>query len=208
MPRGFPFIIVSFDSAGGFGLLSGTPMTRWFDKNRAVWLGSLLSLLLLSAGTAVAIGAPLPHPKRKDLFKEQVEQMEQDWRKAQLDGDLPVLDRMLSNDYIGITMNGQVVTKTQQLDRIRNRQIAISKLDLDDVKVKLIGRTAIVTSLADVQGNMDGRPINGRFRYTRVYTRLPSGEWKITNFEATPVGMPHPRPMSRTSPAPEANPAQ
>jgi ketosteroid isomerase-like protein len=98
------------------------------------------------------------------------------------------MDRLLSEDYVGITMTGQVVTKMQQLDRVRNRNLVLDKIDFEDVKVKLIGPTAIVTSLADVDGTNDGQPMHGRFRSTRVYSRLPNGTWKITNFEATRVG--------------------
>jgi ketosteroid isomerase-like protein len=77
---------------------------------------------------------------------------------------------------------------------MRNRQLVLTKIVLDDVKVKLIGTTAIVTSLADVDGTNDGTSVHGMYRYTRVYSRLPSGTWKITNFEATRVGPPPPPP--------------
>jgi ketosteroid isomerase-like protein len=83
---------------------------------------------------------------------------------------------------------------------MRNRSLVLTTIELTDVKVKLIGTTAIVTSLADVDGTNDGEPMHGTYRYTRVYSRLPSGAWKITNFEATRVGPPpqpggrHPRP--------------
>jgi ketosteroid isomerase-like protein len=53
--------------------------------------------------------------------------------------------------------------------------------------VKLIGSIAIVTSRAEVEGTNDGVAVQGTFRYTRVYQRLPSGVWKITSFEATRV---------------------
>lgn len=142
-----------------------------------------------------------PHPKRKDQYKRQVEKLEEQWRIAQLDDDVDAMDKLLSDDYVGITMSGQVVTKMQQLDRMRNRNLVLTKITLDDVKVKLIGSTAIVTSLAEVDGTSDGASMHGTYRYTRVYTRLPSGTWKITNFEATRVGPPpggserHPHPQ-------------
>jgi len=119
-----------------------------------------------------------------------VEKLEDVWRQAQLNGDAATMDKLLSEDYVGISMNGQVVTKMQQLDRMRNRQIVLTKIDLDDVKVKLIGTTAIVTSRAEIEGTNDGISVLGTYRYTRIYSRLPSGEWKITNFEATRVGPP------------------
>jgi hypothetical protein len=107
------------------------------------------------------------------------------------------MDKLLSNDYVGISMNGQVVTKMQQLDRLRNRQLLLTKIDLDDVKVKLIGTTAIVTSRADIEGTNDGVSVRGTYRYTRIYSRLPTGDWKITNFEATRVGPPPAGPGPR-----------
>jgi ketosteroid isomerase-like protein len=125
---------------------------------------------------------------KKPDYKRQVEQLEEIWRVAQLNGDVATMDKLLSDDYVGITMNGQVVTKMQQLDRMKTRQFVLTKIELNDVKVKLIGTTAVVTSQADVDGTNEGVSMHGTYRYTRVYTRLPSGTWKITNFEATRVG--------------------
>ena len=140
------------------------------------------------AGFALPACATVPHPKRHEEYKHEVEKLEEAWRIAQISGDVIGMDKLLSDDYVGITMSGQIVTKMQQLDRLRTRQLLITKILLDDVKVKLIGSTAIVTSLAQIEGTNDGTSIRGIYRYTRVYTRLASGMWKITNFEATRVG--------------------
>jgi ketosteroid isomerase-like protein len=91
-------------------------------------------------------------------------------------------------------MMGQVVTKMQQLDRMKNRTLMLTKIALDDVKVRVIGSTAIVNSRAEIDGTNEGEPIHGTYRYMRVYTRTPAGVWKITNFEATRVGAPAERP--------------
>jgi ketosteroid isomerase-like protein len=152
---------------------------------------SLAALLLCAiAVPAFAFKGDVPHRKRKDVYKEQVEQLEQSWRTAQLANDIPAMDKLLSDDYVGITMTGQVVTKLQQLERMRNRQLVLTRIDMDDVKIKLIGPTAVVTSLINIDGSMEGQNIHGTYRYTRVYSRQTSGAWKITNFEATRVGSP------------------
>ena len=127
------------------------------------------------------------HHLRKRDFKHEVEDLEQQWRVAQLNGDVSAMDRLLSDDYVGITMTGQVNTKAQQLDRLRTRSLVITRIDLSDVKVKLVGSVAIVTCLASVEGSNEGVSMTGVYRYTRVYQRLPTGVWKITNFEATRV---------------------
>jgi len=139
---------------------------------------------------ALPASAKDPHPPKRPDFRHEIERLEETWRVAQLNGDAATMDRLLADDYIGITMNGQVVTKTQQLERMRARQFELTKVQLTDVKVKLISNTAIVTCQADVEGTNEGASLHGTYRYTRVYTRLPSGVWKITNFEATRVGAP------------------
>ncbi len=113
--------------------------------------------------------------------------MRKQWRQAQLAGDVAAMDKLFSDDYIGISVTGQVNTKMQQLDRMRSHKFVLTKLELGEMQVKLVGSIAIVTSRAEVEGNNEGVPVKGTFRYTRVYQRLPSGAWKITSFEATRV---------------------
>jgi ketosteroid isomerase-like protein len=155
--------------------------------------GTLMTIAVLVTTTPVGFSQPSfpPHPlqlrEKKHDAKRQVEALEEQWRTAQLAGDIGVMDKLLSDDYIGISMTGQVNTKAQQLDRARDHKLVLTKLDLGDRQVKLVGSIAIVTSMADIEGTNDGVPVKGTFRYTRVYQRLASGEWKITSFEATRV---------------------
>ena len=147
---------------------------------RALLLGLALALVSLPSYAG-------PHRGARTM-RDQIEALESQWKKAVLSNDLDAMDHLLSDDYLGIGANGQVVTKPQQLDRMRTRNFAITSLDVSDVKIKLISQhAAIVTSLAHVDGTNDGRPLHGAFRYTRVYQRIPNDGWKITNFEATRV---------------------
>jgi len=148
---------------------------------------ALCCLLLLVAASGLS-AQPGPQHHGPKQARQQIEDLEEQWRTATLNGDATAMDRLLSDDYVGISWTGQVNTKAMQLDRTRSRTVLISKMDFTDVKVKLLGPTAAtVTSRAEVEGTNDGAPINGAFRYTRVYQRLPSGVWKITNFEATRI---------------------
>src|ERR1035437_5773513 len=183
------------------------PMTQRVHKFRRIRFGICLLAILAVMPFSLPAQANGPHPRRKDEWKHQVEKLEDVWRTAQLNGDVDAMDKLLSDDYVGITMAGQLVTKTQQLDRMRNRSMVLTKIELTDVKVKMIGTIAIVTSLAEVDGTNDGEPMHGTFRYTRVYSRLPSGVWKITNFEATRVEAPPPPRERRRQPADQKPPA-
>jgi len=169
-------------------------MALWICPIRGSLHGSLLASAVLLSGAFAGFGAQpahglhtLPLHERKHDAKRQVEALEEQWRQAQLSGDVETMDKLLSDDYIGISMSGQVNTKTQQLDRMRQHNLELTRIDLGEMQVKLIGSIAVVTSRAEVEGTDQGAPIKGVFRYTRVYQRLPSGQWKITSFEATRV---------------------
>jgi ketosteroid isomerase-like protein len=140
-------------------------------------------------GAQQAQAAAKVHEKKHDTKKE-VETLEEKWRVAQLAGDVATMDKMLADDFIGISMSGQVNTKAQQLDRIRTRKLVVTKVELSDRKVKLVGSVAIVTSQADVEGTSEDGSVKGTYRYTRIYQRMANGEWKITSFEATRIRPP------------------
>jgi ketosteroid isomerase-like protein len=163
--------------------LSGRPIRRTLIPTTVL----LTAVVLGWSAPAFCAGWNQPLREKKHDAKRQVEALEEQWRQAQLAGDVSLMDKLLSDDYIGITMTGQVNTKTQQLDRMRMHKIALTKLDLGERQVKLVGSIAIVTSRAEVEGTNEGAPVKGTYRYTRVYQRLPSGGWKITSFEATRV---------------------
>jgi hypothetical protein len=148
---------------------------------RALLLGLIFAL----------VSVPLygvPHRGSRTM-RDQIETLETQWKNAILSNDIESMDHLLSDDYLGITASGQVVTKPQQLDRMRTHNFTLSSLNVSDVKIKLISQhAAIVTSLAQVEGTNEGRPIHGSFRYMRAYRRIPgTNVWKITSFEATRV---------------------
>ena len=153
------------------------------------WVGPKRCLLGL-----VLCGLVLPahgeHHERKRAERAEILGLEGRWRQAQVADDIATMDKLLSEEFVGVTASGQVVTKSQQLDRMRTHSLAISRLDLSDTRIKISGNLAVVTSLAQLDGTAEGSPLQGQFRYTRVYQRVPGDGWKITNFEATRVGRP------------------
>lgn len=152
-----------------------------------------MAVVLLACYIACAYAQQDQKHHNKHDEKRQIEALEEKWRAAQLAGDIQTMDGMLADDFIGISMSGQLNTKSQQLDRIRNHQLMLSKIRLSDMKIKLLDTVAVVTCQAEVEGTSDGASMRGIYRYTRVYQHLPSGEWKITSFEATRI-----RPMKST----------
>jgi len=157
----------------------------------------------LAASLILATALPLYAfpPHRKHEARDQILALESQWRTAQVSDDTAAMEKLLAPDYLGIMWNGDVLTKTQQIDRMRTRQLVLTSYEATDVNVKIKGSVAIVTSLAHVQASSDNHPIDGDYRYTRVYQHLPGGTWQITNFEITRV---HSMQDHRPAPPPPA----
>lgn len=140
-----------------------------------------LVVLLLAAMCHPAWG--LPRRENHAMHKE-IESLEQEWRQAIITNNVGDMDHLLADDYIGITSNGTIENKTQELAQRRAGTVKVSKLDLSDVHVRVYGDTAVVTSIADLVGTNGASDISGEYRYTRVYNRR-LGKWKIVSFEAS-----------------------
>ena len=108
------------------------------------------------------------------------------WRQAQLSNDVGLMDRLLADDYISISATGTIETKTEALALRRAGTLHITSLELNDLKVRIYGDTAVVTSRADLEGTNGSTNISGKYRYTRVYNRR-FGQWKIVSFEASHI---------------------
>ena len=151
-------------------------------------VGRLFFVLILVSACATQAHALFPH--HENAHKE-IEGLELDWRQAQLSNNISEVDRLLADDYLGISANGTLETKADELTRRRSGTLHITQLDLSDIKVRIYGDTAVVTSKADLVGKNGDRDISGRFRYTRVYSNR-MGQWRIVSFEASRIS-PQPR---------------
>lgn len=147
-----------------------------------------LVLLLMTAG--VAQSKPnkqgMPRAERHES-RQEILQLERQWTDALVQHNVPAMDNLLADDYIGITPNGTLESKEQTLEGMKTGAIHLVSIEASDRKVRFYGKTAVVTSKADVAGNLEGGKANGNYRYTRVYVRDAKGGWKIVSFEASRI---------------------
>jgi ketosteroid isomerase-like protein len=134
------------------------------------------------AGTPNSMGRGQRHESR-----HEIDQLEDQWHQAVLKSNIPVMQNLLAEDFLGITASGTLQTKQQMIDNIRAGRVHFSTLSISDRKVRFYGTTALVTSLAEVQGTASDGQLSGSYRYTHVYARDAHGAWKIVSFEASRI---------------------
>jgi ketosteroid isomerase-like protein len=159
-------------------------MSRRSHLQGPVYGAAACILVLVTMGIALSPRAyALPRRESHAIHKE-IEALEMQWRQAVISNNVGEMDHLLADDYIGISANGTVETKAQALALRKAGTVKISQLELTDLKVRVYGDTAVVTSRADLEGINGQSDISGNYRYTRVYNRR-LGQWKIVSFEAS-----------------------
>lgn len=118
--------------------------------------------------------------------KEQIEKLQEESRKAALQGDASFLEKYLANDYVGIDPTGAITTKDKAIQERKSGAIKYESIDVHDTKIRAYGNTAIVESLASVKLTSNGKPISGDYRATFVWVK-EKGSWKRVAFQSTPV---------------------
>jgi ketosteroid isomerase-like protein len=160
---------------------------RW-ARGLTVLDGAIVLLLVACAPgipvPAHAVSLPLLH--REDRLHKEIENLESQWRTALVQNDVATINRLLADDYLGINPNGTLETKADALAQQRSGTVKISSIAPDNVKIRVYGDTAVVTSQVDLEGRDGDRDISGRYHYTRVYSRR-DGEWKVVSFEQSRI---------------------
>ena len=168
-----------------------------------LWLRAMLGAILLpwAFGSSAQAG-PRQHHAPKTV-RHTIAALEQRWTSAELSGNANALGSMLAEDYLGIAPDGRLDSKADTLRSVRDGLIRFASIKTTTHKIRVYGSTAVVVSTAEVSGTYNGHPINGRYRYTRVY-HLDGAGWKIVSFEANRV---RERGENKTDGAPDAAPA-
>jgi uncharacterized protein (TIGR02246 family) len=118
--------------------------------------------------------------------EQEIRALEAQAIQAAQKNDPSFLEQHATDDYVGITGMGDMVTKSQVVQDMRSGKMRYQSLQPRDMNVRVYGNTAIVNGDSSINLVRDGKPISGDFRYTRVWVKQDGG-WKIASFESTPI---------------------
>jgi ketosteroid isomerase-like protein len=126
-----------------------------------------------------------PPPTDEAAVLSALADLEQDWTVANINADKKKLDRILADDYVGVT-DGKTEGKAEYLQTIQ-RDTLIQKWKFEDLKANLSGDRATLTGtlrveVKDEQGQI--RP--AAFRFTDKFV-WRDGRWQATSSEVKPL---------------------
>jgi RNA polymerase sigma factor (sigma-70 family) len=152
---------------------------------------SAVALLLLAAGSAALVGqataqkpatrpglvptteAPARRAEEAARSDDEVDivLLERAWAQAIPRRDAAIVNRIMADDFEGIDPVGNLFTKATYLPDLKNGVFTDQPIELDAIKVRLFGATAVATSRIKIPNY----PTHGRL--TNVYVKR-QGRWQ------------------------------
>lgn len=109
------------------------------------------------------------------MEKETIVTAEIELLTAIRNSDISVLDQMLHDDLLFNMPDGQTITKEFDLNAYRSGKMKIDSLEASDQIINVINDSAVVAVTISLKGNYDNNPIQGVFKYIRVWKEFESG---------------------------------
>ena len=112
-------------------------------------------------------------------------ELEQRLAAAWVKGDRAFIEALLTADWTVTDPSGRVLTRQQVLDETfltTDRKIAT--MTVDDLKVQVLGDTAVATGRTRASGSYRGEAASVVLRFTDVFIRR-AGRWQIVASQGT-----------------------
>jgi ketosteroid isomerase-like protein len=127
---------------------------------------------------AVLVGPPDP----------EIVACEAELRAAQLGADVAALDRLVADALLFTGPDGRLGTKAEDLAAHGSGAVRFRAHEPEELRVRRVGPDVAVAALqARLAVEVDGVPVRGTYRYTRVWAREGRGPWRVVGGHAGPV---------------------
>ncbi|MDZ7917377.1 MAG: nuclear transport factor 2 family protein [Rhodococcus sp. (in: high G+C Gram-positive bacteria)] len=99
--------------------------------------------------------------------RQQVLNLIERWRRAELSGDADVLSDLFGEDFIGVGPMGWVRTRDQWIEKHRSGAVKLTRFELKDLHVVVLGSSASIVIAHQEQIGRNGTAVTtGAFRFS------------------------------------------
>ena len=127
--------------------------------------------------------------KKDQTMEQQLRNLMNQMVSAELTQNTEFFRGFMGDDFVIGTTLGDVLNKTQAIERLGSVEHKIQEYRTDDMEVRVYGTTAVVIDRETVKGTDKGRPFGGEFRFIRVFVRR-LGKWQLVVAQGTPLAKP------------------
>ena len=142
----------------------------------------VISVALIAIFSGCSESARPEDPGARKVAEEQIIQLEKEWTEAGPKGDIGLFERIASDDYVIVDVDGSIRTKQAEIANFRKEKQ--TGQTMDDVKVRVYGDMAVVVGRFTIAGTYAGESNNFAARFTDVWFKR-DGRWRVASSQNT-----------------------
>jgi len=109
--------------------------------------------------------------------EEELLKLEKAFAEAIVKNDLKGIGRLVTDDWIIIDPNGEIVDRARFFEVIKSGALTHDMMESEDLRVRVYGDSAVVTALTRTNGKFMGQEFSTQERATDVFVKR-DGRWK------------------------------
>jgi ketosteroid isomerase-like protein len=114
----------------------------------------------------------------------QFREIEAERSRALKEADLPAIERLYAEDFVGISASGEVIRKQELVENVRRRGPQDLTFTAEEIEARQVGEVVLV--LGRILGRDASAAVVREGRFLHVYARRED-QWKLVAATATPA---------------------
>ena len=110
-------------------------------------------------------------------MEEELLKLEKAFAQAIVTNDLEGIGRLVTDDWIIIDPNGEIVDRTRFFEVIKSGALTHDMMESKDFRVRVYGDSAVVTAITSSKGKFMGQEFSTQERATDVFVKR-DGRWQ------------------------------
>jgi len=110
-------------------------------------------------------------------MEEELLKIEEEFAEAIIKNDLEGIGRLVTDDWIIIDPNGEIVDRTRFIEVIKSGALTHDMMESEDFRIRVYRDSAVVTAVTRTKGKFMGQEFSTQERATDVFVKR-DGRWR------------------------------
>lgn len=146
----------------------------------------LVTALAASMAFAQAKEQKAKAPGAGESAEQQLMKLEHEWADAFLHGDAAAVERIEAAGFVFTDPDGKVNGKAEDLADLKSSAYKLESANIENLKVRLYGDTAVVTGHNVMKGTYKGKDLSGTYAFTDTFIKR-GGRWEAVASQVTKI---------------------
>ena len=118
--------------------------------------------------------------------EEQLLKFVNEWDEAMVSNRADEIEKFMSDDWVIVGSEGGITSKHDFLGWLKSGDVTHSRMDSDEIRIKVYGNSGVITTRGTSAGNYKGQPFE-LYEWSSNVFIFNEGKWLCVHTMVTPA---------------------